>query len=371
MRIPVRVQWSKRPPAKKGGANGKTGGMNMSKIGVAAVAAFVAVALSPPAPARADSVKDFYTGRTIELYIGYSAGGGYDTYARTIARHLPKHIPGNPTIVPKNMKGAGSLKLTNYLYNVAAKDGSVIGTIGRGMPMEPLLGGKGVQFDPQKFNWIGSANNEVSICGAWHKTGIKTWGDVMAKELIVGGTGSGADTDTFPLLLKNMFGAKLKLISGYPGGNDILLAMERGEVGGRCGWSWSSVKAKKRAWITDGKVNVFLQMSVAKHPDLPDVPLVMDLAKTEEEKQILKLIFARQVMGRPYVAPPGVPAERIKALRQAFDATLQDPEFLAEASKSKLEINLVTGPEIEGLLKEIYAAPKEIAKKATQAAQAR
>ncbi len=343
----------------------------MPRYGLAFIAAFVAVAILPWGPAKAESVEEFYSGRTVELYIGYSPGGGYDTYARTIARHLAKHIPGTPTIVPKNMKGAGSLKLTNYMYNVAAKDGSVIATVGRGMAMEPLLGGKGIQFDPQKFNWIGSANNEVSICGAWHETGIKTWEDVLAKELIVGGTGSGADTDTFPLLLKNMFGAKLKLISGYPGGNDVLLAMERGEVGGRCGWSWSSVKAKKRDWVRDGKVNVFLQMSVAKHPDLPDVPLVMDLAKTTEDKQILKLIFARQVMGRPYLAPPEVPAERVKALRRAFEATLQDPEFLAEAEKAKLEINLVTGTEIEELLTEIYAAPKEIAEKATQAAQAR
>jgi tripartite-type tricarboxylate transporter receptor subunit TctC len=343
----------------------------MSRKGLALLAGFVAMAMLPWSPARSESVAEFYSGKTIELYIGYSAGGGYDTYARTIARYLGKHIPGNPTIVPKNMKGAGSLKLTNYMYNVAAKDGTVIGTIGRGMPMEPLLGGKGVQFDPQKFSWIGSANNEVSICGAWHTTGIKTWDDLMSKELIVGGTGSGADTDTFPLILKNMFGAKLKLISGYPGGSDVLLAMERGEVGGRCGWSWSSVKTKKRAWIKEGKVNVLLQMSVAKHPDLPDVPLVMDLAKNDEQKQILKLIFARQVMGRPYLMPPGVPADRVAALRKAFDATLQDPEFLADAEKAKLEINLVTGPEIEDLLKEIYAAPKEIAQKASEAAQAR
>lgn len=337
--------------------------------------AFITVAIMalalPLSVARADAVADFYKGKTVDLMIGYSAGGGYDTYARTIARHISKHIPGNPTIVPKNMKGAGSLKLTNFLYNVAAKDGTVIGTIGRGIAMEPLLGGKGTQFDPVKFNWLGSANNEVSICGAWHTTGITTWDDVMSQELIVGGTGSGADTDTFPLILKNLFDAKLTLISGYPGGNDILLAMERGEVGGRCGWSWSSVKSKRADWIKDGKVNVFLQMSLAKHPDLPDVPLVMDLATTEEQRQVMKLIFARQVMGRPYVAPPGVPAERIEALKKAFEATLQDPEFLAEAKKSKLEINLVTGTEIDALIKEIYAAPKSIAEKASAAAQAR
>jgi tripartite-type tricarboxylate transporter receptor subunit TctC len=343
----------------------------MSRSGLAVIAALVAVAIVPWAPARADSVKDFYNGRTVELLIGYSPGGGYDTYARTIGRHLAKHIPGNPTIVPKNMSGAGSLKLTNYLYNVADKDGSVIGTIGRGIPMEPLLGGKGVEFDPQKFNWVGSANNEVSICASWHESDVKTWDDLMTKELVVGGTGSGADTDTFPLILKNLFDAKLKLISGYPGGSDILLAMERGEVGGRCGWSWSSVKSRKADWIRDGKVNVLLQMSVSKHPDLPDVPLVMDLAKTAEQKQILKLIFARQVMGRPYLMPPDVPAERVKAIRQAFEDTLHDPEFLADAKKAKLEINLVTGAEIQDLLSEIFSAPREIAKKATEAAQAR
>lgn len=330
-----------------------------------AVATFMALSVSA---ARAE---DFYAGKTLELYIGYSPGGGYDTYARAIAKHLGKHIPGNPTVVPKNMGGAGSLKLTNFMYNVAPKDGTAIATIGRGIPMEPLLGGEGVQFDPLKFNWIGSANNEVSICGAWHTTGIKTWDDLMHKELIVGGTGSGADTDTFPLILKNMFGAKLKLISGYPGGSDVLLAMERGEVGGRCGWSWSSVKTKSRDWIKEGKVNILLQMSVAKHPDLPNVPLVMDLAKTPEDKAVLKLIFSRQVMGRPYLAPPDVPADRVAILRKAFDDTMKDPEFLADATKAKLEITPVTGAEIEDLLKDIYSADKSVAKRATEVAQER
>jgi tripartite-type tricarboxylate transporter receptor subunit TctC len=333
--------------------------------------AVLVFAVLPPSSGRSETPAGFYAGKSIELLIGYSPGGGYDTYARTVARHLGKHIPGNPNIVPKNMPGAGSLKLTNYLSNVAAKDGTVFGIIGRGIAMEPLLGGQGIQFDAKKLNWIGSANNEVSICVSWHTSGVKTWDDLLRKELIVGGTGSGADTDTFPLVLKNVFGAKIKLISGYPGGNDILLAMERGEVGGRCGWSWSSVKAKRSAWVKDGKVNILLQMSLAKHNDIPKVPLVMDLAETDEQRQILKLIFARQVMGRPFVAPPSVPEARVAAVRKAFTDTMNDPEFLAEAKKAKLEINPVSGQEIDALIKDIYAAPKEIAAKAAVAAQAK
>lgn len=334
------------------------------------LAAAAALTVLPISAGQAQSVADFYKGKTIELLIGYSPGGGYDTYARTIARHMSKHIPGNPTIVPKNQPGAGSLKLTNFLFNVAPKDGTTFGTIGRGIPMEPLLGGEGTQFDAKEFNWIGSANDEVSICVAWHTTGIEKFEDLYEKELVVGGTGSGADTDTFPMLIKNVLGAKIKLISGYPGGSDILLAMERGEVGGRCGWSWSSVKSRRMDWIREGKVNILLQMSLAKHPDIPEVPLVMDLAETREQKQIFRLMFARQRMGRPYVAPPGVPEERVAALRKAFMDTMKDPEFLAEAKKAKLEITPVSGEEIQTLIDELYEdTPQEIVDMAAEAAE--
>lgn len=334
------------------------------------LAAAAALTVLPISAGQAQSVADFYKGKTIELLIGYSPGGGYDTYARTIARHMSKHIPGNPTIVPKNQPGAGSLKLTNFLFNVAPKDGTTFGTIGRGIPMEPLLGGEGTQFDAKEFNWIGSANDEVSICVAWHTTGIEKFEDLYEKELVVGGTGSGADTDTFPMLIKNVLGAKIKLISGYPGGSDILLAMERGEVGGRCGWSWSSVKSRRMDWIREGKVNILLQMSLAKHPDIPEVPLVMDLAETREQKQIFRLMFARQRMGRPYVAPPGVPEERVAALRKAFMDTMKDPEFLAEAKKAKLEITPVSGEEIQTLIDELYEdTPQEIVEMAAEAAE--
>jgi len=302
------------------------------------------------------SVENFYAGKQVSLYIGYSAGGGYDTYARVLARHIGKHIPGNPTVVPQNMPGAGSLTLANFLYNIAPKDGTVLGTIGRGLAMEPLLGGAGTRFDATKYAWIGSMNNEVSVCVSWHTSPIKSVEDMRTHELIVGGTGSGSDTDTFPVVLSNMLGLKIRLISGYPGGNDVLLAMERGEVDGRCGWSWGSVVAVRPEWLAENKITVLLQMALDKHPDLPNVPLVTDLARNEDERQAMELIFARQVMGRPYLAPPGIPSERVDALRQAFDATLKDPEFLADAARIDLELNPVSGDAIESLLARIYSA---------------
>ena len=308
----------------------------------------------------------FYKGKTVELYIGYSAGGGYDLYARVLARHMSKHIPGNPTIVPKNMEGAGSLRLANWLYNVGPKDGSVFGTIGRGTGFDPLLEHKGSQFDATKFSWIGSANNEVSICVAWYTTGITKFEQLLTQELTVGGTGAAADTDQFPKIANGVLGTKMKIITGYPGGNDVGLAMERGEVKGRCGWSWSSVKSTHMAWLKDKKINILVQLALNKHPELPDVPLIVDLAKTDEQRQVLKLIFARQVMGRPFLAPPNVPADRVAALRKAFMDTLADKDFLADADKSQLEVNPVPGVEIEKLVKELYASPPEIAKKAAE-----
>jgi tripartite-type tricarboxylate transporter receptor subunit TctC len=319
-----------------------------------------------PSPAAAQTPAEFYKGRNVELYIGYSVGGAYDLYARTIARHLGKHIPGNPTIIPKNLEGAGSLRLANWLYNVAPKDGTAIGTIGRGTAFDPLLGSKGAQFKADKFTWIGSANNEVSVCVAWKGNGITTFEEVLTKELIVGGTGQAADTDQFPRVLNGVLGTKFKIVSGYPGGNDVTLAMERGEVKGRCGWSWSSVVSTHKRWIEEKSIIVLVQLSLAKHPDLPDVPLIMDFAKTEDQQQIFKLIFARQVMGRPYLAPPGVPKDRADALRKAFADTMKDPEFLADAEKAQLEINPVSGEEVETLVKELYQTPKPLADKAAE-----
>jgi tripartite-type tricarboxylate transporter receptor subunit TctC len=320
-------------------------------------------------PASAQSVEDFYKGKTVTVFVGYSAGGGYDTYARTVARHIGKHIPGNPSVIVKNRAGAGSMLLTNELYNILPKDGTVIGIIGRGLPMEPLFGTPEAKYDPSKFTWLGSSNNEVSVCVSWHTSPVKKWEDLLTTPLIVGGTGPGADTDTFPRIMNNLLGTKLKLVTGYPGGNDVLLAMERGEVEGRCGYSWSSAKARKADWLAEGKLNILVQMSTGKHEDLPDVPLIMDLAKTQADKDALELIYARQEFGRPFLAPPGVPADRAEALQTAFMETMKDPEFLEDAKKQDLEINPVSGKRVGELIAKIYRAPKEVVMLAREASE--
>jgi tripartite-type tricarboxylate transporter receptor subunit TctC len=319
--------------------------------------------------AIAQSPADFYKDRAIDEYIGYSVGGAYDLYARVIGRHMGAHIPGNPTLVPKNMEGAGSLRLANYLYRVAPQDGSAFGTIGRGIAFDPLLIGQGDAFDAQKFNWLGSANNEVSVCVALKESGITKFEELFAKELTVGGTGTSADTDQFPRVLNGVLGTHFKIIEGYPGGNDVVLAMERGEVQGRCGWSWSSIKATHKSWIDDKKMVVLVQLSLSKHPELPDVPLITDFAKNEEQRRILKMVFARQVMGRPYLAPPNLPADRVAVLRRAFMDTMTDKDFLAEADKTELEINPVSGADVEQLVNDIYATPADIVAKAKAAAR--
>jgi tripartite-type tricarboxylate transporter receptor subunit TctC len=317
-----------------------------------------------PAPCHAQSPADFYRGKTVEIYIGTSVGGGYDAYARMLARHLGKFLPGNPTVVAKNMEGGGGMRLANFLYNAAAKDGLVFGTFNRGTGFDPLFGNRSAQFEATKFNWLGSTNNEVSVCVAWHASGTTTFDDLLRKEMTVGSTGAADDTYQFAKVLSGLLGAKLKIVTGYPGGNDVVLAMERGEVQGRCGWSWSSVKSTHRSWIDNKQINVLVQFALAKHPDLPDVPLITNLAKDDEQLQELKLIFARQVMGRPYLAPPGVPRDRADALRKAFMDTMSDKDFLADAERSKLEITPVSGEEIERLVAEIYKTPAAVAKRA-------
>jgi tripartite-type tricarboxylate transporter receptor subunit TctC len=325
--------------------------------------AWSAVALAAASTAQAQTPADFYKGKTVEMYIGYSVGGGYDVYGRLVARFIGKHIPGNPTVVVKNMEGAGSMRLANWIYNVGPKDGTVMGTVARGIAFDTLFGMPGAQFDGNKYTWIGSANDEVSVCVAWHTSGVTKFEQLMEKEMIVGGTGGSADTDQFPKVINAVLGTKMKVVAGYPGGNDINLAMERGEVSGRCGWSWSSVKSTQAAWLKDKKINVLVQLSLAKHEDIPEIPLIMDLAKTDEQKQIFKLIFARQVLGRPFLAPPGIPADRVAALRKAFMDTMKDPEFLAEADKMKLEITAVSGEALQKIVQEAYETPKDVVKK--------
>ena len=322
-------------------------------------------ALAYQTPASADAVSDFYAGKTVTLNIGYSVGGAYDVYARMVTRHIGKHIPGEPTVIAQNMEGAGSLRAANYLYVRAPKDGTSIATFARGGAFYPLLGLEGATFEATKFNWLGSANNEVSVCVAWYTSGINSVQDLIDKGMTVGGTGPSDDTVQFARVMNGVLNTKLKIVTGYPGGGDVVLAVERGELQGRCGWSWSSVKSTHKSWIDEKKIKVLVQLSFNKHKEMPDVPLVTDLAKTDEQRQLLKVIFARQVMGRPYAAPPGTPQDRVAALRKAFMDTMNDPEFLADSDKAQLEINPVSGEEVQKLVSEIYAetAP-DVAKKA-------
>ncbi len=330
------------------------------------IAAAIILAAALAAPARAQDVASFYKGRTIAVVIGYSVGGGYDLYARLVAEHMGKHIPGNPTLVPQNMPGAGSLKAANYLYSVAPKDGSVIGTFGRSMGLEPLVG-TDAPYDGTKFAWLGSVTNDVSLCVSWKTSPIKTWNDMLTKEFTFGGEGSGADPDVFTLAIDNVFGAKAKLVRGYPGTNEVTLAMERGEVDGLCGLSLGTLKSRHGDWMKDGSVNILVQAGIRKSPELPNVPFLTDLTKDPGKVRIVKFIVAGQGMARPFVAPPGIPEERKAALRAAFDATMTDPDFLAEAQRGDIEVNPVSGAEIDALLAEVYATPKDIIVKAAAA----
>jgi tripartite-type tricarboxylate transporter receptor subunit TctC len=257
------------------------------------------------------------------------------------------------------------LRLANWLAKVAPKDGSVFGTVGRGVPFDPLLGLPGTQFKGPDFSWIGSANNEVSICASWGTSKVTKIEDVLTQQMVIGGTGPSDDTVQFPRVLNAVLGTKFKIISGYPGGNDVVLAMERGEVEGRCGWSWSTVMATHADWVKQNKIHILVQLALEKHPDLPNVPLITDLAKTKEQQQLLKLVFARQAVGRPYFAPPGIPKDRLAVLRKAFMETMTDPDFLADAKRSKLEIVPVDGAKVETLVKEVYETPPAVVKRAT------
>ena len=323
-----------------------------------------AVLLTMPAgPAVSASVADFYKDKRIKVIIGWPPGGGYDRYGRVLGRHFNRHIPGKPKIIVQNMPGAGSLTATNYLYNKAPQDGTVIGIVSRGIPVAPLMGTidkKNARFDPLKFLWLGSLNNEVSTVVAYKDSPIKSIQDAMEREMIVGGMTPTSDPVLFAYVLNNVLGTKFRVISGYPGLGFLAMAMERGEIEGRLGWSWSSIKSSKLDWVKDGTLKIILQNSTRKHPELKDVPLVMDLAKTEKDRQILQLVFAPQAMGRPFMATPNIPPERQKALRDAFDATVKDPAFLKDAKQVKLEITPVNGATVEKLLKSIYASPPDI-----------
>lgn len=332
---------------------------------VAHVALVAAFAAALAGPARSQTVEEFYKGRSMPLIIGFSAGSGYDIYARLLARYMGKYIPGNPTIVPQNMPGAGSQRAAQYIYSVAPKDGSVFGTMSRSMPVEPLLGD--AKFDGRAFTWIGNIANNNSLCATWHTVGIKTWDDAITKPYVLGGQGPGSDLDLFGSLMKNVFGAKIKMVSGYPGGNDVNLAMERREIDGRCGWSWDSIKSTRPDWLRHKKIDLLVVFALEKSPEIPaEVPLAMDKVPTEEMRQILRIHLAAQAFGRPFAAPPGIPPERKAALRAAFDATMKDQDFIAETTKVNLEVSPIPGAEIDRLLAAIYGLPPDLIEKAKQ-----
>jgi tripartite-type tricarboxylate transporter receptor subunit TctC len=333
-----------------------------------AIAALMAAALFTPTPAlsgTAPSPAEFYRGRTIAMIIGYAPGGGYDLYGRVLAQHMSRHIPGNPKIIPQNMPGAGSLKAANYIFSVARKDGTTIGIFARAMGTAQLVGH--ANFDARQFSWIGSITKDTSLCVSWKTSPIKTWNDVMTKQFTVGGDGADADPDIFAKLYKNVFGANMRLASGFPGTSDIALAMQRGEVHGLCGLSWSTVKAQHPDWIRDKSINLLIQAAPEKDPELPDVPMASELAKTDEQRQILDFAVVSQTIARPIAAPPGIPADRKAALRAAFDATMKDPVFLADIKRLQLDARPVSGTEIDTMIAGLYATPKDVVAKAARA----
>jgi tripartite-type tricarboxylate transporter receptor subunit TctC len=332
------------------------------------IIATAALVLFADRAARADAVADFYTGKTIRVQVGFAPGGGYDIYARTLARHMPKYIPGNPAMLVQNLPGAGSMKAANYIYGVAPKDGTQFGTFARGIAIDPVLGEtNGVEFEATKFNWIGSVANEVSVCAFMSSSNIRTWQDMQTKKYIIGSSGAGADSHVFPMVLRNLFKLPLTIVAGYQGGGaDLVLAMERKEIDGRCGWSWTSLLSQHKYLYDQKQIDLVVQLALQKHEDLPDVPLVTDLTNDAKQKAALRLIFSRQQIARPFTLPPGVPEDRVRALRAAFDATMKDPEFVGESKKAELEVHPVTGGEITSLLQEVYASPPDVIKLATE-----
>jgi tripartite-type tricarboxylate transporter receptor subunit TctC len=328
-------------------------------------AAVLAVAATA---ARAEPAAVSFAGKQIRLSIGYSPTGfGYDTYGRLLARHLSRHLPGNPIIVPQNRPGAGSLNLANSVFNAAPRDGTEIAVVGRGVAMEPLLGGTAsrAKFDSTKFAWIGSMNNEVSGFFIRQPGPIKTLAEAMkGASLTVGSTGVGGDQHAFAAALNALFGTKLKLISGFPGTQEIMLAVERGELDGIVGYSWGVAKSGNKRNLDDGTLKIILQLALDKHKELPDVPLVMDFVKNPEDRQVLEMIFSRQSMGRPVVAPPGLDPRVVDVLRSAFTATMRDPQFIAEGDKIGMELEYVSGADVQALVERLYKSPANVVKRA-------
>ena len=323
----------------------------------------ILAALLLPALAPAEELGDFYRGRTIELIVSSGAGGGYDLNARLLARHLGRFVPGNPTIVVNNMPGAGGIRAANYLYNVAPRDGSVIATFSNAMITEPLLGNEAVKFDPAKLAWIGSISREDGVCVAWNSAGVARWDDLLQKKLIVGTMAPGTTTYLYPSLLKSLFGARFELVSGYPDSSAAIQALEHAEVQSIC-QTYSSLRSLHAQWFRDGEIVPLVLLGLARNPELPDVPAVTELATSEEQRQLLQIVLAPTLAGRPFFAPPDLPQDRLAALRSAFDRAMEDAGFLEEAKRLQLEVKPATGQEIEKIVGEIYATPPDLVAKA-------
>jgi len=300
-----------------------------------------------------------FAGKTVTMLIGFGAGGGYDLWARVIGRHLGKHLPGNPAVVPQNLEGAGSYRVANFIYNVAPKDGTTIGAVSRDVALGPLTGAAGAHFDATKFSWLGTPAIETNVCIAYHTAAVKNVDDLKDKELVVGDTGIGNGTHSYPKALADILGLKFRIVGGYPSSAEVFLAMERGEVQGICE-SYDSVMVRRPDWIANGTVAVLFQGGSRPNPNLPGTPFVVDLARRPEDKQAIEFLYSGQGIGRPYIAPPGLPPDRLKLLRQAFSATMTDPQFLAEANLRKLTIDAEDGDELEALVKKTYATPQPV-----------
>jgi tripartite-type tricarboxylate transporter receptor subunit TctC len=339
-------------------------GWNLGNPSVKAIVAVICSIAVLSTGARADEI---FKGKTINLLIGYPPGGGYDTYGRLLARHLGNHIPGNPAVVPSNMPGAGSIVLANYLFNEAPKDGTAIGVVTGDAALNPLFGQVETRYDSLQMSWLGSMNQETSTCLAWHSSPVHSIRDVFSQTFTIGSSSSTGTTYSYPASSNYLFGTKFKIISGYDGTNGVMLAVERGEIQGMCGTAWNSLRSMRPQWLRNHDVTMILQEATTRNPSLPDVPSVMDLAQTKEQKEILELIYGWQIMGRPVAAPPGLSPERLAVLRQAFDATMKDPAFLKEASTMTLDINPITGQEVTSFLTGIYATPKDVVEKAARA----
>lgn len=320
-----------------------------------------------PVEAAADPVADFYRGKIITLNIGFSAGGGFDIYARTVARFMSRHIPGEPQIVPQQMPGAGSFRAAQYMAAAAAQDGTQLATIAQSVPLEQAFHDPAVNFDTRKFGWIGNPVNGISAVVVWSATGVRTLEDAKKRQITIGSDGNNV-TSQYPMALNAIFDTKFKIILGYPGGSDINLAMERGEIDGEGQDEWSSLKATEFGWLRDKKVNLLVQIGLTKNPEISaymgrDVPLMTDLATNEDDRHLLELLSSGEFYGRPLLTTPNVPPERLAALRAAFDTTMKDEDFLVEAKKTGLEINPSAGMDLQQITERIVTTPRPIVEK--------